>query len=179
MPVNLLVLPELALLLVFTMLAVGASAGAPGSGAPVGASPDVSDNSASASNADVGTPSDGASSGSASRVGAPGVRQRNRNGLKSVPSASFPPKAKPADTEGNATDAQENIAGLQKRFLKEFDKLVFIFDIASIIYLIMYDFLFRPLEHKGFLQSIFVEDKNSSLCIDNLIKKSFSQFNDD
>lgn len=103
MPVNLLVLPELALLLVFTMLAVGASAGAPGSGAPVGASPDVSDNSASASNPDVGTPSDGASSGSASRVGAPGVRQRNRNGLKSVPSASLRRQSQPTLKETRQT----------------------------------------------------------------------------
>lgn len=103
MPVILLVLPELALLLVFTMLAVGASAGAPGSGAPVGASPDVSDTSASASNADVGTPSDGASSGSASRVGAPGGRQRNRNGLKSVPSASLRRQSQPTLKETRQT----------------------------------------------------------------------------
>lgn len=111
MPVILLVLPELALLLVFTMLAVGDSAGAPGSGAPgapgscapVGASPDVSDNSASASNPDVGTPSDGASSGSASRVGAPGVRQRNRNGLKSVPSASLRRQSQPTLKETRQT----------------------------------------------------------------------------
>lgn len=108
MPVNLLVLPELALLLVFTMLAVGDSAGAPGSGAPgsgapVGASPDVSDNSASASNPDVGTPSDGASSGSASRVGAPGGRQRNRNGLKSVPSASLRRQSQPTLKETRQT----------------------------------------------------------------------------
>lgn len=42
----------------------------------------------------------------------------------------------------------------------------------------MYDFPFRPLELNNFLQCIFVEDKNSCLCIDDLIEKSFSQFND-